>query len=167
MALRTEDGGDHRALTMGTNGAQELLQYLFPRLPQAFFGYSDEIVQVWNQGVQKQDKHADMRMLGMMQHQKAGEDKTITCENRTGKRKKPTAKFSLKTRKFAGLLIQKEQPPPVLRADARIFCAALPEKGHAPETVQEALNDENRRRQRKAGIQGIKAQGIGGKETAV
>lgn len=71
VALRTEDGGDHRALTMGTNGAQELLQYLFPRLPQAFFGYSDEIVQVWNQGVQKQGKHADMRMLGMMQHQKA------------------------------------------------------------------------------------------------
>ena len=37
VALRTEDGGDHRALTMGTNGAQELLQYLFPRLPPGIF----------------------------------------------------------------------------------------------------------------------------------
>lgn len=66
VAIRTADDGDYRAVAT-KGGAEELLQYLFSRLPGAFFGYNSQIVEVWNKEVNQ--KHPSMKILGAMQHQ--------------------------------------------------------------------------------------------------
>ncbi len=72
IALRTQDGGDYRAVVMTAKDSEELLTYLFPRLPGAYFGYPSKIMEIWNGGIN--DKHASMRLLGLMQHQQQSQD---------------------------------------------------------------------------------------------
>ena len=71
VTFRTADGGEYQIPVLAAKTADELVKYLFPRLPQALFGYNSQIVQVWNEGMKAQNGHASMRLLGAMQHQKA------------------------------------------------------------------------------------------------
>lgn len=66
VGFRTRDGVEYQ-ITVATKGAvQEVIDYLFPRLPGAVFGYNQTLIKTWNESIKGGHKIWDE--LATVQH---------------------------------------------------------------------------------------------------
>lgn len=66
IKLRTEDGQEYSVLVPTNKAAENLLKFLFERLPGAAFGYDPKLVELWNSCTPEQ--RAIFHALGQKQH---------------------------------------------------------------------------------------------------
>lgn len=66
IKLRTEDGQEYGVLVPTNGAAENLLKFLFERLPGAAFGYSSELASLWDSCTPEQ--RAVFHALGQKQH---------------------------------------------------------------------------------------------------
>lgn len=66
IKMRTRDGQEFSAVVPTDTAAKNLMRFLYERMPQAVFGYNQELVKLWNGSIN--DKHSVFDILAQNQH---------------------------------------------------------------------------------------------------